>query len=388
VAVPVGSSRVDTLRNVRIVIVAESFLPQINGVANTVRHTADRLAERGHELLIVAAGPGPAEYNGIPVVRSRSFGIPGYKDMPVGLPAPELARSIGGFRPDLVHLASPFVLGAYALRTTRRLGVPTVAVFQTDIAGFAGQYPWAVRADRSVWAWVRRLHSKADRTLAPSSASVAQLLHAGVPRVHRWGRGVNLDLFDPAHRDPRWRNEIAPDGRPIVGYVGRLAAEKKVWRLREIDPASCHIVVVGDGPERPALERSLPQATFLGMRRGADLGRIFACLDVFVHTGEHETFCQTIQEAQASGVVTVGPAAGGPLDLIEPGRTGLLFDPGRRGSLGAAVEALLADPSHRTAMAAAGRQRVRSRTWPAVVDELVDRHYAEVLAAGSERRVA
>jgi phosphatidylinositol alpha 1,6-mannosyltransferase len=117
------------------------------------------------------------------------------------------------------------------------------------------------------------------------------------------------------------------------------------------------------------------------MRRGAELASIFAGLDVFVHTGEHETFCQTIQEAQASGVATVGPAAGGPLDLIQPGETGLLFEPGQPGSLRDAVSFLLDNPDARASMAARGRRRVQTRTWPAVVDDLVDRHYAEVLAA-------
>lgn len=362
-------------------MVAESFLPQINGVANTVRHVADRLLARDHELLIIAAGPGPDSYHGVRVIRARSFGIPGYKEFPVGLPDPGIERAMAEFRPDLVHLASPFILGAYGLRAARRLGLPTVAIFQTDIAGFARQYPWFAKTDRAVWAWLRRTHSRVDRTLAPSSAAMAQLVENGVPRVQHWGRGVNLDLFDPSHRSQQWRDEISPDGKPIVGYVGRLAAEKKVKRLAELAELGCQVVVVGDGPDRASLEHKLPHATFLGMRRGAELASIFAGLDVFVHTGEHETFCQTIQEAQASGVATVGPAAGGPLDLIQPGETGLLFEPGQQGSLKDAVSFLLDNPEARESMAARGLRRVQTRTWPAVVDDLVDRHYAEVLAA-------
>jgi phosphatidylinositol alpha 1,6-mannosyltransferase len=360
-------------------MVAESFLPQINGVANTARHVADRLLTHGHQLLIIAAGPGPDTYEGVRVIRARSFGIPGYKEFPVGLPDPAIERAMADFKPDLVHLASPFIIGAYGLRSARRLGLPTVAIFQTDLAAFARQYPWFAKADRGITAWIRRVHSRADRTLAPSSASVAQLVQAGVPRVHTWGRGVNLDLFDPANRDERWRREISPDGKPIVGYVGRLAAEKKVKRLAELAGLDCHLVVVGDGPDRASLEHTLPNATFLGMRRGTDLASIFAGLDVFVHTGEHETFCQTIQEAQASGVATVGPAAGGPLDLIRPGVTGLLFEPGEPGSLRQAVAQMLDDPARRQAMAEAGQRRVQTRTWPAVVDDLVNKHYAEVL---------
>ncbi|MFK4088667.1 glycosyltransferase family 4 protein [Kribbella sp. NPDC020789] len=373
----------------RIVMVAETFLPQINGVANTARHVADRLRARGHELLIIAPGPGPDRYGDVQVIRARSFRTPGYKEFPVGLPDPSIERAMAEFKPDLVHVASPFIIGAYGLRAARRLGLPTVAIFQTDIAGFARQYPWFAAADRGIWRWVRRTHSRADRTLAPSTASVEALVQGGVPRVYHWGRGVNLDLFDPQHRDESWRREISPDGKPIVGYVGRLAAEKKVRRLAELTDLDCRIVIVGDGPDRASLEQALPQATFLGMRRGADLASVFAGLDVFVHTGEHETFCQTIQEAQASGVATVGPAAGGPLDLIHPGVNGLLFEPGRPGSLRTAVKTLLDHPEARGRMALSGLQRVQSRTWPAVVDDLVDRHYAQVLReAAAVRRAA
>jgi phosphatidylinositol alpha 1,6-mannosyltransferase len=374
---------------VRIVMVAETFLPQINGVANTARHVADRLRARGHALLIIAPGPGPDAYGDVPVIRARSFRTPGYKEYPVGLPDPSIERAMADFKPDLVHLASPFIIGAYGLRAARKLGLPTVAIFQTDIAGFARQYPWYAAADRGIWRWVRRTHSRADRTLAPSTASVDALVQGGVPRVHLWGRGVNLDLFDPKHRDEQWRRQISPDGKPIVGYVGRLAAEKKVRRLAELTELDCRIVIVGDGPDRASLENALPTATFLGMRRGADLATIFAGLDVFVHTGEHETFCQTIQEAQASGVATVGPAAGGPLDLIHPGENGLLFDPGTAGSLRDQVKIMLDHPQARGRMAATGLERVQSRTWQAVVDDLVDRHYAEVLReAAAVRRVA
>ncbi|MGW6278200.1 glycosyltransferase family 4 protein [Kribbella sp. NPDC055071] len=373
----------------RIVMVAETFLPQINGVANTARHVADRLRARGHELLIIAPGPGPDRYADVPVIRARSFRTPGYKEFPVGLPDPSIERAMADFKPDLVHLASPFIIGAYGLRAARKLGLPTVAIFQTDIAGFARQYPWFAAADKGIWRWVRRTHSRADRTLAPSTTSVQALVQGGVPRVHLWGRGVNLDLFDPKHRDEEWRRQISPDGKPIVGYVGRLAAEKKVRRLAELSDLDCRIVIVGDGPDRASLEHTLPNATFLGMRRGADLASIFAGLDVFVHTGEHETFCQTIQEAQASGVATVGPAAGGPLDLIHPGENGLLFEPGEHGSLREQVKVMLDHPTARSRMAASGLERVQTKTWPAVVDDLVDRHYAEVLAeAAAVRRVA
>lgn len=131
--------------------------------------------------------------------------------------------------------------------------------------------------------------------------------------------------FHPEFRDAALRRELAPDGELLVGYVGRLAPEKRVDLLSgAAELPGVRVVVVGDGPSGPALRTALPGARFLGRRTGADLARIFASLDVFAHTGPFETFCQTVQEAMASGVPVIGPAAGGPLDLVDHGRTGLL----------------------------------------------------------------
>ncbi|MPY76947.1 MAG: glycosyltransferase [Actinophytocola sp.] len=362
----------------RIAIVAESFLPQVNGVSNTVRHLAEQLSAAGHSIVIVAPGPGDARHEGIPVVRVRSVPLPFYREFPVGLPDKVMTSALARFAPDVVHLASPAVLGAAGLRAARRLGVPTVAVFQTDLAGFARQYH--LRAEAVMWKWMRHVHRRADRTLAPSSSTVENLRALGIPQVHLWGRGVNLELFDPARRDDAFRQQIAPDGDVVVGYVGRLAAEKGLWRLAELaDIPGIRMVIVGDGPERAELESILPEAHFTGMLQGESLARVFSSLDVFVHPGEHETFCQTVQEAQASGVAAIAPAAGGPVDLIEHGRNGLLYDPADPAALRHSVMTAVRDAGLRKRLSAAARERVRDRTWARTVDDLVTHHYTAVL---------
>lgn len=373
----------------RIAIVSESFFPQVNGVTNTVRHTVDRLLETGHEALVIAPGPGLGGYRSATVVRARSVGLPGYRSFALGLPDPVVERSLAEFRPDVVHLASPIALGAVGLRAARRLGIPTVAVYQTDIGGFARQY--RIPTDPAVDRWVGRIHRRATRTLVPSTSSYRQLAALGVDDLHLWRRGVALDLFGPRHRSSelhdRW-TRCHPDD-VVVGYVGRLAAEKQVRRLTEIASIpGTRLVVVGDGPARRWLEKRLPDAKFTGMLRGTDLARAFASLDVFVHTGEAETFCQTVQEAQASGVPVVAPAAGGPLDLVDTGRTGLLYDPADRRSLRRAVATLVTDPGLRESLATAALGTVSGRTWAGVVDELVAVHYAAVAGSSGLRAAA
>jgi phosphatidylinositol alpha 1,6-mannosyltransferase len=369
----------------RVAIVTESFFPQVNGVTNTVRHTVDRLLETGHEPLVIAPGPGLGGYRSVRVVRVRSMGMPGYRSFSLGLPDAAVERALAEFRPDVVHLASPIMLGAVGLRAARRLGIPTVAIYQTDIGGFARHY--GVRADAVVAKWVGRIHRRSTRTLVPSTSSYAQLEALGVRNLHVWRRGVSLDLFGPEHRSPELHHHWTrrhPD-QVVVGYVGRLAPEKQVRRITEIAQIpGARLVVIGDGPSRAWLQRRLPDAKFTGMLRGLDLARAFASLDVFVHTGEAETFCQTVQEAQASGVPVVAPAAGGPLDLVDPGRTGLLYDPADARGLRRAVATLVGDPGLRQSLARESLRRVGDRSWAAVVDELVVNHYAAVLGQAGQ----
>ena len=368
----------------RVAIVTESFLPQVNGVSNTVRHVVEELSDTGHEAVVVAPGPGPNHYRGVPVVRVRSVGLPGYRSFPVGLPDGALSRTLERFGPDVVHLASPIALGALGLHAARRHALPTVAVYQTNVSGFARRYGAGADlvADQVVDRWVGHLHRRVSRTLVPSAASLEQVAALGVRNLHLWRRGIDLDLFSPTRRSAAIHQHWTSGRKVAVGYVGRLAHEKQVHRLAALAALpDVQLVVIGDGPARAHLERQLPTATFTGMLRGYQLASAFAALDVFVHTGDAETFCQTVQEAQASGVPVVAPASGGPLDLVDHGRTGLLFDPTDPVSLREQVATLAADPDLRATLAANGCAAVSRRGWAGVVAELVDVHYRAVTAA-------
>lgn len=371
----------------RVAVVTESFLPTLNGVTTSVCRVLEHLAARGHEAIVVCPGPAPAEFAGARVVTVPAVS---YRQFPVGVPTPTLRATLADFDPDVVHLASPFVLGARAVASAGRLGIPSVAVFQTDVAGFARSHHLGALAPVA-WRWIRWMHGRADVTLAPSSATMADLAQNGVPRVGLWRRGVDGVRFNPARRAgpgvAALRRELAPNGEVLVGYIGRLAPEKHVHRLAALAGIDgVRLVVGGDGPARRAVEKSLgSDATFLGMLDGDPLADTFAALDVFVHTGTEETFGQTIQEALASGVPVVAPARGGPLDQVRPGVNGVLYDPGDDGALRAAVIDLARDAEARERMGLMARDGVTGRTWEALGDQLVG-HYRKVIAQPAERR--
>ncbi|GAA1768038.1 glycosyltransferase family 1 protein [Streptomonospora arabica] len=372
----------DPARPLNVAIVSESFLPQVNGVTNSVCRVADHLRARGHRALILAPGPGPSTYAGFPVVRMPSVPLPGYRSFALGLPSRRLlSAALRAFGPDVVHLASPVLLGGAAVEAARPMALPTVAVYQTDLPGFAARH--GVPGAEAIWPMLRQIHAAVDRTLVPSSAARQALAEHGFPRLSLWRRGVDTSRFHPRHRDDALRRRLAPGGEVLVGYVGRLSKDKRVDLLAQVARLrGARLVVVGDGPDRARLRRRIPSAVFTGQRTGEDLSRLCASLDVFVHTGADETFCQAVQEALASGVPVVAPASGGPLDLVEPERNGLLYDPASVRRLRLAVGRLIHNGALRRRMAAAARPSVEARTWDVVGDQLLD-HYRSVITPGA-----
>jgi phosphatidylinositol alpha 1,6-mannosyltransferase len=367
----------------RVAIITESFPPDVNGVAHCVLRVAEILAARGHRPLVIAPrpprdAPDPGSFP-YPVVRVPAIPLPGYPSFRLGLPSRRVREALITHQAEVVHLASPVFLGAHGAAVAGRLGLPVVAVYQTDLPSYARAYRLGRAGEAFAWRWLSGIHNGAARTLAPSTVTATGLLAHGIGNVWLWGRGVDTERFDPVRRSQGIRASLAPDGELIAGYVGRLATEKRVELLAGITALrGVRLVIVGAGPADAMLRQHLPRAIFLGERRGDELAAIYASLDVFVHSGPYETFGQTLQEAAASGLPVVAPAAGGPLDLVEDGVTGYLVPPGDPDAFTAAVARLAADPAAREAFGAAGRRKVLSRTWPALTEELVG-HYAAAM---------
>ncbi|QLD13197.1 glycosyltransferase [Microbacterium oleivorans] len=350
----------------------------MNGVTGSVLRVLEHLEHRGHEAFVVAPGAGRDHPLAMPGRSIPSLPLPRYPAVRVAAaPVASLARALRSFRPDVVHLASPFVLGWQGLLAAEAMGVPSIAVYQTDVVAYTERYGLP-HATALAAGHTRRLHRRATLTLAPSEAARRQLEGLGVDRVSIWGRGVDGIRFAPHRRDEEWRTRVVPSvaaGDAIVGYVGRLAPEKQVEDLSALAGLpGVRLVVVGDGPSRPELERRLPDAVFLGHLQGDELATAMASFDVFVHPGESETFGQTIQEAQASGVPVVATGRGGPIDLVRSSIDGWLYRPGDADDLRARVADLVGDVAKRRAFAGAARDAVVGRTWESLGDDLLE-HY-------------
>lgn len=371
----------------------------MNGVTHSVIRVLEHMKTRGHHVMVVAPAADPRQLthvvesfdgaaagvpvlNGIEVHRLPAIPLAGYPEVRVaGGTVQRVRKILTRFGPDIVHVASPFVLGWRAIQASHQMSVPSVAVYQTDIPGYAARYG-AGFLEEALWSHVRTMHNAATVTLAPSSSSVRELHRRGVQRISTWRRGVDATRFHPEHRDHQWRREIG-GGRKLVGYVGRLAPEKQVEDLAVLDSLmDARLVIVGSGPEKEDLAKRLPNAHFAGFQSGHDLARMMASFDLFVHPGEFETFGQTIQEAMASGVPVVATGRGGPVDLVDQSRNGWLYEPGNLGQLHAHVQDLLGDSAKRCAFAAAARETVADRTWSALGEQLLEHYRRAWITAG------
>jgi phosphatidylinositol alpha 1,6-mannosyltransferase len=365
----------------RIAVISESFLPTISGVTTSVCKVLEHLAATGHDAIVIAPHGAPAAYAGFPV---HTVSAVNYRQFPVGMPSPHVQKLLADFRPDVLHAASPFLLGAQGISAANRLDIPSVAIFQTDVAGYARRNHLGPAATLA-WRFVKWVHEGATRTLVPSSSSMAALVRLGVPRLALWTRGVDLAGFHPnLKNDPAvaaLRERIAPAPAAgavrdvIVGYVGRMAPEKQVERLRALRGIpGIRVALVGDGPSVPSITRALAgmNVTWLGRLDGRELALAYASFDLFVHAGTEETFGQTIQEAHAAGLPVVAPYAGGPIDLVAHGENGYLFRCDDDRDLRHRVAQLVRDETLRARMGEAGRRAVLGRSWPTVCAELMD----------------
>jgi len=267
--------------------------------------------------------------------------------------------------------------------------VPSVAIYQTDVAGYLERYNLSF-ARPVMDRLIAGIHQGATLNLAPTKDSANYLQSLGLRNVEIWGRGVDRDLFNSSYRDARealaLRRRIAPAGEIVVGFVGRLAQEKQVQRMSELfGLEGVRFLVVGDGPERARLEELFAgyPVTFTGALTGLDLAHAYGAMDIFTHFGTEETFGQTIQEAQAAGLAVVAPNVGGPRNLIEDGETGFLVDHNESGAYEKAVKRLF-DLGLRSRVGRNAEAAVSGKSWSANNAKLIG-HYENALATTRAR---
>ncbi|MFN6465691.1 MAG: glycosyltransferase family 4 protein [Nostoc sp. DedVER02] len=368
----------------RIALFTETFLPKVDGIVTRLRHTVDHLQRSGNQVLVIAPDGGITEHKGAKVYGVTGFPLPLYPELKMALPRPAIGYALEEFKPDVIHVVNPAVLGLAGIFYSKILKIPLVASYHTHLPQYLQHYGLGM-LEGFLWELLKGAHNQAALNLCTSTAMVEELTAHGIERVDLWQRGVDTELFHPDLANVEMRSRLSKNHpeSPLLLYVGRLSAEKEIERIKPILEAipEARLALVGDGPHRQALEKHFAGTNtyFVGYLMGQELGSAFASADAFIFPSRTETLGLVLLEAMAAGCPVVAARSGGIPDIVTDGVNGYLFEPTAnvQGALAATIR-LLEQKEQRDMMRQNARQEAERWGWAAATRQLQD-YYQKVI---------
>ncbi len=363
-----------------LLLVTETYPPEINGVARTLAQMVRGLGGLGHRITLVRPAQStrsPAIVDDAAVHEVPGVPLPGYPGLQFGLPAYRLvSRLLQRRRIDAAYIATEGPLGYSALQACARRGVAALTGMHTNFHQYSRHYGAGLLAP-VLLRYLRRFHNRAAGTLVPTATMRDALAADGFLRLHTWPRGVHTELFSPQRRSARLRAEwgVAEDGLAVL-YVGRLAPEKNIDSAFSAFAAiravreDARFILVGSGPAERRLRDSHPEAIFAGPREGEDLACHYASADLFLFPSETETFGNVTLEAMSAGLAVVSYDLAAAHELIRDGRNGLLAPAGEHAAFIEQARRGAADETLRQTLKIHARDTALQQDWPRLISRL------------------
>jgi glycosyltransferase involved in cell wall biosynthesis len=367
----------------KIAIITETFLPSTDGIVTRLCQSIRWLKENGHEILVIAPELGVTDFEGIPVKGVPTFRFFLYKDKHLSFLSKKVKGFLLDFQPDLVHVVNPAFLGVSGIYYARKLQFPLIASYHTHVPKYADYYHLSF-LKQVLWWYFRMLHNRADLNLCTSQSVLKELTGKKFKKIHLWKRGVGTKQYHPCHYDSRIRDRLTAGkkDKKLLLYVGRLAPEKDIEKIREVLERCSDfcLAVVGDGPHRNFLEEYFKDTdtVFTGFLHGDDLASAYASSDIFVFPSTTETLGLVLLEAMASGLPVVAAKSGPTSEQVSNGITGLLYNPANPIDFVKSVSQL-GDDQTRLKMGELARTVSEAAGWDAPSKQLLD-FYKETVA--------
>lgn len=362
----------------KIALFSETWLPKIDGVVSILQLMLQRMHERDYQVLLFGPPGGPSEYYGAEIVGVGGPPLPFYPEIKINIPRRRIWERIMDFQPDLVHIVNPFFLGPFGFSYARKLHVPIVASYHTDIPRYVHHYHGGGFVEPLMWWYLRSWHNQAHLNLCPSTATLQDLRDHGFERVRWWKRGIDTQRFSPGPRDEAMRHRLT-DGHPdefLVINVGRHAVEKRLDQIRDplFSVPGVRLAMVGSGPHHQQVRdhfRNTP-TVFTGALQGDDLVAAYRAADAFLFPSTTETFGLVALEAMACRVPVIAVRFGGVQDIVTDGYNGLYYEPNDPAGIAPLVARLRDTPALRDELAENALLHAQSRDWRATMDQLLD----------------
>ena len=381
----------------KIAFFTETFLPKVDGIVTRLTKTIKHLVEQGEEVIVFCPEGCPDSYMGAKVIGVAAMPLPLYPELKLGLPGPAVSDALENFKPDLIHVVNPAVLGLGGIWLAKTNNIPLIASYHTHLPKYLEHYGMGM-LEPLLWELLKAAHNQAVLNLCTSTAMVKELSEKGIQNTALWQRGVDTETFKPELRNPEMRQRLLgkfSDEGCLLIYVGRLSAEKQIERIKPVLDAlpNTRLALVGDGPHRQQLEKTFKNSstTFIGYLSGKELASAYACGDAFLFPSSTETLGLVLLEAMAAGCPVVGANRGGIPDIITDGENGCLYNPDGiddgSGSLIEATKKILGDENERQFMRKAARQEAERWGWGSSTEQL-RRYYKDVLDKNSTKNIA
>lgn len=362
-----------------------------DGVSLTLNRMVDFMLQKGVQMRVYAPStndPAIVPHSGNLVV-VPSVAIPGRKEYRMSLGFPKaIKKDFEEFNPDLVHIATPDLLGNSAIKWATKKGIPVVSSFHTNFLSYLSYYK-IVQPFTPIFAkYIRGFYDKCTHIYVPSESMIEELSNQiDTSKAKLWARGVELDTFNPVHRDELWRESKGFKSEDIViTFVSRLVLEKDVdiyaetiKLLQQSFPDKIRALVVGKGPAETEMRNLIPNAVFTGTLRGAELATAYASSDIFLFPSITETFGNVTLEALASGVPSFVADAPGGKSLIKSGVNGCIGVPKNPEDFAKKISPLILSSDKRRQFSIAARASAEHYSWDEINGQLLS-YYQEIFA--------
>ena len=372
----------------KIAFFTETFLPKVDGIVTRLTKTIEFLTKNGDEVIVFCPEGCPDSYKGATIVGVAAMPLPLYPELKLGLPGPAVSDKLEEFKPDLVHVVNPAVLGLGGIWLAKTNNIPLIASYHTHLPKYLEHYGMGM-LEPLLWELLKAAHNQALLNLCTSTAMVNELEDKGIQRTALWQRGVDTENFRPELRTEKMREKLFgkyQNTDSLLIYVGRLSAEKQIERIKPVldnIPGAC-LALVGDGPYRGQLEKIFEntKTNFIGYLSGEELASAYASGDIFLFPSSTETLGLVLLEAMAAGCPVIGANKGGIPDIINNGINGCLYNPDEKDngerSLIEATKKILADKNKKEAMRKEARKEAEQWDWNQATLQL-QKYYAETL---------